>query len=517
MQLQALDRLVRYFRRRRRGRAVRATPPPASAGELLSLRDRERDDEQRCFVHAIQRMVKTNPALRSHIYIISLADFRQTVAAKWSRLADKVMLLTRAIIHKHMDKVSLLAQADDDTFVLAMPTLDRLEARRRVARMASDLSASLIGDQLLSGQRPAAVTANLPFDEVVDGDGKLNLAAIREAVRRVSAVIADALVGDQPGQADLPTNGEIRLPAPANDRTAGAKWSWRNGEWVDIDAGSRKALSAWQCFRFGAQQDPSSAPEEEVPPLPEGAKLTVVWRPTWISASDGVAAYWARTVRVDGEGCPPREGPAAYPSRSAAGMLAIDRHLANAVARTLRERAGNSGLAALVLPLSWQSLDSKNRWLVTGCLTDLPVGTRRGKLRIELFQIPPGSRPDEIKDVVQFLKGLGGQVLIRLSARSAPVGLMAKSGATLVGLDLAELRSDEQMPDEDLLINLSRFFQMAERNGTACFLSGVRRRRVLAGAIAGGFAMINGPALMNDQGKPGAVMAFSRDRLVRMG
>ncbi|HIJ62380.1 MAG TPA: hypothetical protein HPQ04_06770 [Rhodospirillaceae bacterium] len=516
MQLQALGKLVRYFRRRRKDKPAVMPEPVVSASALLSMRDRERNDEQQGFVHAIQRMVAANPALRSHIYIISLADFRQTVAAKWARLADKVMLLTRAVIHKHMDRLSLLAQADDDTFVLAMPSLDRVEARRRVARMASDLSASLMGDQALGGQRPAAVTANLPFAEVVGDNGKLDLAAIHEAVRKTRAIIdaAPAKVAEGDGNAGSPES--IRIPQPANDEKAKPRWSWRNGEWEDIEAGNRKTASAWRCFRFGAQSQETLEPGDEVPPLPAGARLSVFWRPTWMSSSDGVAAYWARPLRLDRDGSPPREGHATYPTRSANGMMTIDRHLAVTAAGILRERGTGPGHAGLILPLSWQSLWSKNRWAVTACLADLPVATRRGKVKIELFRIPPAARPDEIRDVVQFLKGLAGEVLVRLSAGSAPVGLMAKSGATLVGLDLAELRSDEQMPDEDLLVNLQRFHQMAVRNGTGCYLSGVRRRRVLGGAIGGGFAMVNGPALMNDQGMPGAVMAFSRERLIRL-
>ena len=487
-----------------------------SATGLRSFKDAERDDEQRCFVHAIQRMVKANPVLRSHVYIISLADFRQTVAAKWSRLADKVMLLTRAIIHKHMDKLSLLAQADDDTFILAMPALDRLEARRRIARMASDLSAALIGDQVLSGQRPAAVTANLPFEDVVDGDGKLDLAAIQGAVHRARAVIDAGVSEDAQSKADIAEPEAIRIPPPANDLTVGSRWAWRNGEWVDFAAGTRKAQSAWSCFHFGALQSQSTSPGEDVPPLPEGAKLSVFWRPTWISANDGVAAYWARPCRVDAEGVPSREGPGAYPTGAATGILAIDRHLAIAVAAILTGRFADLGRASLVLPLSWPSLGTQNRWLVTGCLADLPAGVRRDFLKIELFRIPAEASLNELKDVVHFLRGLGGEVLVRLNARSAPVGLMAKSGATMVGLDLAELRSDEQMPDDALLVNLARFCQMAERNRVGCYLSGVRRQRVLGGAIGGGFAMVNGPALMNDQGKPGAVMAFSRERLIRL-
>ena len=493
-----------------------ASPPVVSTADLLSRKSRERDEEQHCFVHAIQRMIAANPALRSHIYILSLADFRLTVAAKWTRLADKVILLTRTIIHKHMDKLSLVAQADDDTFVLTMPSLDRVESRRRIARMASDLSACLMGDQALGGQRSAVVTANLPFEKVIDDNGKLDMVAIRDAVRSGRAVIDGTVAENGQSNSAGPAHEKFKIPRPANDPKAGPRWRWRNGEWEDLETDIRKAGSAWRCFRFGAQPEETSGQCDEVPPLPEGAKLSVFWRPTWVSSRDGVAAYWARIVRLDSEGGTIREGHAAYPTRSLTGMMSIDRHLAVSAAGILRERSATLGQACLVVPISWESLWSKNRWVVTACLADLPVGTRRGKVRIELFRIPSAAGPDEIKDVVQFLKGLAGEVLVRLNVGSAPVGQMAKSGASLVGLDLAELRSDEQMPDDDLLVNLQRFHQMAVRNGTGSYLSGVRRRRVLAGAISGGFAMVNGPALMNDQGMPGAVMAFSRDRLINL-
>ncbi len=125
----ALLRLVPFLRRAPRRKKDR---PELVAARLVAMRERERRDEQLYFLHAVRRFLQASPELRSRIYVLSLSDFRETVAEKWARLGDKVGLLTRSIIHKHVDKLALFCQADDETFIMALPTLSRDEAHRRV-------------------------------------------------------------------------------------------------------------------------------------------------------------------------------------------------------------------------------------------------------------------------------------------------------------------------------------------------------------------------------------------------
>ena len=107
--------------------------------------------------------------------------------------------------------------------------------------------------------------------------------------------------------------------------------------------------------------------------------------------------------------------------------------------------------------------------------------------------------------------------MIRLRPSSASIALLARSKTKLVGLDLGDLSADEQMSDDDLLGNLERFYQVARRRNVDCYLWGVRRRRVLGGAIGVGYGMVNGLGLMSDIGEPAAVLPLPRETLASAG
>ncbi len=483
-------------------------------------------------------MIENNPRLRSHLYLISLADFREAATAKWARLADKVSVLTRAIIQRHIEKNGLFAQVDDETFVIALPAMSRQHAHERVTLIAKDLSSRLLGDRLVAGQRPLAIAANMPLTSAMAGDGGLNPLAIRLAVNEVRSVLVPlAPSASSPGPADadllarLLTGGrkdrlasgaarrrrsprfdgrggtpgrsrfiaEIRAGGPINGPSCMAGFALRRGEWQIFSAS-----------RSGRDGLPKGA---DIRPVPPEAQLSVLWRPTWVAASEGISAYCARILRVDEVGAAPLDGTAAYGAGTATGNLALDRCVVAAAMTALQ--APNAALrgAGLILPLCWSSLDSAARWSLTGPLTDLPAPLRRDRLKIELFQVPPGVNEAEIGERLSFIKGLGCDAMIRLRPSSAPVGRMAKGQAKMIGLDLTELGPDEQMGDEDLLANLQRFHQMAASRRIACYLWGVRRRRVLGGSIVIGYEMVNGPGLMTDIGHPAAVVPVSRQNL----
>ncbi len=397
-----------------------------------------------------------------------------------------------------------------------------------MARIAAELTTSLLGEQLVFGQRPVALTANVSFDALARPDGQFDLPALRRVIDEARSLIS---VPDDPKLAlaalmegvqhlsirPLHLDGDgMAAPGavPSAMGVAGDDGDTAiappKGHWVQMAASQRKAAREWQCFRAGSEtRDPGFATEAG-PDLSGGARVSVVWRPTWIDARQGVAAYQARVLRVDAEGMLPREGAAAYATNSSSSLLAIDRQVVAATVNVLRSR--ELGPIGLVLPICWNSL-SLDRWSLIGPIADLPTAVRRDNLRIELIHLPGSVAADELKDALAFLRGIGSETLVRLRPSAAPVGMMAAAKAKMIGLDLGELSQDEQMGDEDMLANLDRFRQMAARRGLGSYLWSVRRRRLLVGAILCGYNMANGPGLLKDLGQPAAFIPASRTDL----
>ncbi len=98
------------------------------------------------FISNLQRLKKRDPAIRDHLYIISLADFRKAVGEKWPKLSVKGGRLGENVVGRHVGRDGMFCQADEQTFVVTLPKEPRERARSRVVRIAQDLSTYLLGD-----------------------------------------------------------------------------------------------------------------------------------------------------------------------------------------------------------------------------------------------------------------------------------------------------------------------------------------------------------------------------------
>jgi hypothetical protein len=85
-------------------------------------------------------------------------------------------------------------------------------------------------------------------------------------------------------------------------------------------------------------------------------------------------------------------------------------------------------------------------------------------------------------------------------------------GAAYIGVDLAELSGAERCGDDQLLAALRAFQAQAAKARLGAYVLGVRRRAVIVGAVQGGFAMVNGPALMKDIPRPAKVLPAPKSR-----
>ena len=235
-----------------------------------------------------------------------------------------------------------------------------------------------------------------------------------------------------------------------------------------------------------------------------------------MASGEAISAYGARVIRIDHEGAEALEGCRAYPPGDVAAALRLDRFVAaNAVRDILATlRSGDVGRnrVSAIIPLSWASLSSDQRGSVVIPFSELPQETRNTRLVVEVFGVPDGTTTPELEAVVSFVRSLCREVLVRTRMSAKRSSLAAEIGVSMVGLDLAELRSDERMDDEHLLENLGRIQEATARDGIGCYLWSARHRRVIGGVVQGGFEMVNGPGLMKDIGHPAMVMPAPRAR-----
>lgn len=434
------------------------------------------------FSRTVQDMLAADSGLGTRLHIISLADFREAVGAKWSRLADKVAMIADTLIRRHIGSGNVYSHEGDDTILLLFPTLPRDEARRRVATITRELGRHLLGDGVVGGERPLALMANVALSEVADGAGGVDGAAVRRAVRDAEAFVPHLAV--------------------ASAGSAEARW-----EPIEVVRSAGRGEPAWQPIRQGRAASRDEA-WNGIGPMPPGALLSLLWRPTWVAKGEAISAYTARVVRVDREGEEPLEGGLAYPEADAGTALVLDRFVVGTAVRQLRAGINN---ASVIIPLSWSSLVSEDRMAVIAPFADLAAATRAARVRVEVFHIPDEVSAAEMETVVAAVRSLGCEALLRIRLSSTH-GFDAAAGAAMVGLDLSELAPSERMGDEALLQALESLKGDVGAAGKSCYLWSARRRRVVGRAVRNGFAMVNGPGLMKDVGRPVVVMPAPRDR-----
>lgn len=486
-----------------------------------------------------QMLTEDDGAFQVKLHVISLVEFREAVGDKWSRVSDKVMMIAEGVINMHMGPGNMFGRQGTDFFVLLFRTVDNDEARRRALIIAQELGTRLVGDQFIGEAIPLALAAEVSLEDGLNGDGSLNLAAVNKAVGEIRSMIASQKAGEAPpprawmrsaASDDVSAPRRHLLPSTPPPRPNADKRppiavipegapkappkdpAWKPLEnvqkapvkdptWVILDAGTTNALP------------PELHVEELGPePLPADARLALQWRPTWVAAGETIGAYKARILRVDQEGATPLEGVKAYARDDEPGALSLDRFcIANAV-RDFRASESNGNGSTVVIPVHWTTLTAENRMEFLAPFADLTQQSRGARVIIELFGVPTDVKPMILGTVIQGAKTLCRDVALRTRLSSPRAAMAADCGAAMIGLDLSELALPERTDDDTLLNALKAFQVNAAKARLGAYVWGVRRRKVLVGAVQGGFAMVNGSALMKDIPKPAKVLPAPKAR-----
>jgi len=481
-----LARLLRPLRRLLSG----APQSAASASTKAATDERLADD---AFRLAIDTMAKDQSGkFQVKLQIISLVEFREAVGDKWGRLADKVMLIAEGVVKQYLGEGNSSNRQGQDFFVLVFRACSQAEGRRRALLIAQELGTRLLGDQFVGMSVPLALAAEVTLADALNPDNSLNLDVIQAAIGEMRALVAD--------EAPPQLSPLVAPPEPAA-RTA-EEPGWRKLEVARPKRGSDDP--AWT-----AMEHPTVArPLVATPPLPPGAILSLLWRPTWVAEGEAIGAYKAQIQRVDSAGAAPLEGALAYPAGGGASAPTLDRH---AAAGAVREIKGADG-AALIVPLHWASLSTQQRGQVVGCFADIPEAARVRRLVIDLFGIPADVSPRDLTDTMRALRPICRRVALRVRLGAPMAGLAADCGAAMIGIDLAELDLSERTDDSHLIAALEGFQRAAQKARIGAYVWGVRRRSVVAQAVRAGFAMVNGAALMKDLARPAKVLPAPKAR-----
>lgn len=429
-----------------------------------------------------------DPSLKACLHIISLAEFRESVGEKWPRLADKISIIVEQVIRRHAGRDIPFCRDEEDSWILAFPDMKPDDARQCTLTIVEDLGRYLYGSQPDGGTRSLAVATEVAVSEAVSDDGELNSVRVRSAV------------------------------AERRSSGAGSTVSDSDNKWTALGRSdqAKKDDLAWEVMDTPSTRKSPAFDPDAVGSLPPGAKLSLLWRPTWVASGEAISAYGARICRVDREGDEPIEGVRAYPHGDEKTALVLDRFVvANAVRDILAAaRSGDEAAnqSSVIIPISWSSLASDQRGSVIIPFSDLTQSIRNSRLVVEIFGIPDGTTTPELEAVVSYIRTLCRDVLVRTRISARRSSLAAEIGVSMVGLDLSELRPEEKMDDEHLLAALDRIQEATAKDGIGCYLWSARRRRVVGGVVQSGFDMVNGPGLMKDLNRPAIVVPAPRSR-----
>jgi hypothetical protein len=486
---------------------------------------------------------------QTKLQIVSLVEFREAVGAKWAKLAEKVMLIAEGVIHRHIGQGNIFGRQGQDFFVLLFRNVPPAEGRRRAVTIAQELGTRLVGDQFTGFELPLALAAEVALEEGVNPDGSLNYPVIHAAIGEMRSLMAEE-AEDRQGRtlhavAARHDDGPIlhsQLPgplpvedlrrhlqpsAPVAKEPAGVRRSMLPSAPpppkpvvtkppiaapAEVKAVKPADDPGWRTLEVERHTatDPTAA--SGAPPLTGDAVLSVLWRPTWVASGEVIGAYKAQIQRLDRPGQPPLEGSLAYPAGGGPSAITLDRFTIAATVREMRATDAIANRSLIVVPMHWASVGSAQRLSVTAPLADLSEGMRSGRLIIDLFGVPDGIGPRDLADGVNAIRPLCRQVILRQPLSAMRAAIAADCGITMIGLDLAELRQAERTDDDHLLEALAGFREVAERCRLPAYVWGARRRKVVVGAVLGGFAMVNGPGLMKELGRPAKVLPAPRSR-----
>ncbi len=528
-----LSRLGRSVRRLVAGRRRDDAP----AARIAAAEDREGrlvDEDFRLSIDTLRQ--DQDGRFQTKLQIISLIEFREAVGERWPRVADKVMMIAEGVINAHIGAGNLFTRQGQDFFVLVFRTCPQPEGRRRALMIAQDLGVRLLGDQFIGLERHLALAAELALADAVNDDGSFNLAAIHTAVGEMRAFLAESAAPAAGGLrrslmpgAPPPHVAAAGAPIPSAPSElerpigAGPDPAWQpivshrrrargddDPSWVPVQAASGGGAPATVSPAPAAPpvRRPPAVLGAAAPPLPADSRLSLLWRPTWWAAAEAVALYKAQIQRCDREGEPPLEGSRAYPP-DRDGAAVLDRATVAGAAAELR--ANPAARNILIVPLHWASASSAQRMSITAPLAE---AGRAGRVIVELFGQPADVAPRVLEDAVRAVRSLGREVVLRVQFAAPSAGLAADCGCSAIGVDLADLAPAERSDDRGILEHLASLAQAAGRARLGCYVWGVRHRRVVVGAIQGGFAMVNGAALMKDLDQPGRVLPAPKSRFV---
>ncbi|RAU20594.1 hypothetical protein CU669_17615 [Paramagnetospirillum kuznetsovii] len=463
----------------------------APVGKAKVQANRSRTEATELAANTLRDQLLNDPTLQARLHIISLAEFRESVGDKWARLADKVAMIVEQVIRRHVGRDNPFCRDGEDSWILAFPRLSPDQARQCTLGIIDDLGRHLFGGETPLNQKPMAVAAEVFVADAVADDGDLHAHRIRAAVDERRARSGPETVSESANRWTSMGRGDQAIKAD-------------DMGWESMDATSARKSIAFDPDMIG--------------PLPPTAKLSLLWRPTWVASGEAISAYGARIIRIDRDGAEPIEGVRAYPPGDEKTALTLDRFVVANAVRDIKAgaRSGDEAAnqASVIVPISWSSLASDQRGSIVVPFSDLTQQIRNTRLVVEIFGIPDGTATPELEAVVSYVRSLCREVLVRTHLSAKRSSLAAEIGVSMVGLDLSELLPEEKMDDEHLLETLDRIQESTARDGIGCYLWSARRRRVVGGVVKGGFGMVNGPGLMKDIPRPAMVVPAPRSRFI---
>lgn len=500
------------------------------------------DDNFRLFAEQLAK--QEDGAFQVKLHVVSLVEFHEAVGDKWSKLSEKVLMIAEGVINAHLGAGNIFCRQGSDCFVLIFRTCDNAEGRRRALIIAQELGTRLVGDQFVGSEIPLALAAEVSLADGLNPDGSVNMAAIDDAVGEMRAIVAAQAQGAapqprawmRPGAPAAQDDGVRRHlmpsaappPKPAADTAAPmavtaepAPKTAKDPGWkpLEVDRPEQAKPPTWIILDAGPPQKLppglDTHPDPWATPLPADAKLSLVWRPTWVAAGEVIGAYEACIQRTDQPGAPALEGTRAYPKDDEPAANTLDRFRIAGAMRDFRasEAAGNS--STVVVPIHWLTLTSDNRMEFLAPFADVTQQSRGSRVVIELFGVPADVKPMVLGGAVARARELCRMVLLRTSLTAPRAAVALDAGAAMVGVDLAELAGGDRVADDDLLTALAGFCATASKARMGCYLWGARRRKVIVGAVQLGFAMVNGPALMKNIPKPARLLPAPKSRFVQ--
>jgi len=501
------------------------------------------DDSFRLFTEQLAR--EEQGSFQVKLHIISLVEFREAVGDKWPKLSEKVLMIAEGVINSHLGAGNIFCRQGSDAFALIFRTCDNVEGRRRSLIIAQELGTRLVGDQFVGAEVPLALAAELDLEEGLNDDGSINMAALDAAVSQMRSIIASQ-ANAQPGQRSWMRGGGVRadddkaprrslMPGQAPPRVPAAdsrapiamapepeaRGPVADPEWkkLEIERAEAAKQPTWIILEGAPERKPpqglDALPDPWGAPLPPDAKLSLVWRPTWVAAGEVIGAYEARVQRVDSPGTPALEGVHAYPKADEPAANTLDRFRIAAAIRDFRasETAGNS--STVVIPIHWLTLTAENRMEFLAPFADITKESRSSRVIIELFGVPAEVKPMALGAAIARARELCRMVVLRTSLTAPRAAMALDCGAAMVGVDLAELAGGPQVADDDLLAALNDFQAQAAKARLGTFVWGARRRKVIVGGVQAGFALVNGPALMKDIPKPAKLLPAPKARFTQ--